>query len=96
MNDMRQILEDFLNNSSPEQLREELKKGNRPFFQTITDAVLVCEGESPFPVSVQAGVSFFKGIFSQEEAELKEWNGLSATRRVLTENAANQELALAA
>jgi hypothetical protein len=85
-----------LNNSSPEQLRAELKKGNRPFFQTIKDAVLVCESGSLFPVSIQAGVSFFKGIFSQEGAELKEWSGLSAAKRALAENAANQELALAA
>jgi hypothetical protein len=93
MNDMRQILEDFLNNSSPEQLREELTKGNRPFFQTIEDAMLVCECESSFPVSIQAGVSFFKGIFSQASAPSKEWHGLSDAKRDL---AANQELALAA
>jgi len=56
----------------------------------------VCESGSLFPVSIQAGVSFFKGIFSQEGAELKEWSGLSAAKRALAENAANQELALAA
>ena len=34
---MLQNLLIFLDESSPEQLREELKKGNRPFFQTMKD-----------------------------------------------------------
>ena len=36
----------FLDDSSPEQLREELKKGNRPFFQTMKDEVP--EHDNPF------------------------------------------------
>ena len=36
---MKKALEDFLESSSPEQLREELKKGNRPLFQTMKDNV---------------------------------------------------------
>ncbi len=38
---MRKMLKDFLDNSSPEQLREELKKGNRPFFQTLKDPTII-------------------------------------------------------
>jgi len=36
---MLQNLLIFLDESSPEQLRDELKKGNRPFFQTMKDDV---------------------------------------------------------
>jgi hypothetical protein len=36
---MKRVLEDFLESSSPEQLREELEKGNRPLFQTMKDDV---------------------------------------------------------
>ena len=40
VNNMKKILQDFLDNSSPEQLREELKKGNRPFLQTLKDPII--------------------------------------------------------
>jgi hypothetical protein len=37
MNDLKIKLQKFINDSSPEELRAELLKGNRPFFQTIGD-----------------------------------------------------------
>ena len=39
-NCMKKILQDFLDNSSAEQLREELKKGSRPFFQMVEDSAV--------------------------------------------------------
>lgn len=57
MKAMREILEEFLQNSSPEQLREELAKGNRPFFQTIQDPILICENQLSIPLSIPAGVT---------------------------------------
>jgi hypothetical protein len=96
MNEMRHILENFLEKSSPEQLHEELKKGNRPFLQTLEDATLICKDdataiENALPVSIQAGVSFFQGFFTTMEVSHKEWHGARPD-----EVAANQELALAA
>ena len=93
MNAMRKILEEFLENSSPEQLRAELSKGNRPFFQTLEDSVLGCENQSALPTSIPASVSFFNGTFAQEELCNKEW---ASVRAATMEVAANQELALAA
>ena len=58
---MRQALEEFLVNSTPEQLRAELEKGNRPFFQTLDDPVLLV-AEPKF--SLPATVSFFQGEFA--------------------------------
>jgi hypothetical protein len=38
-NNLQKTLQTFLEESSPEQLREELKKGNRPFFQTMKNNI---------------------------------------------------------
>lgn len=90
MNAMRTILEEFLENSTPEQLRAELIKGNRPFFQTLTDSVLVCFNQAPaLPESIPATVSFFRGSFVKDESADEAWDAN-------VKNAANQELALAA
>jgi hypothetical protein len=64
MSAMQKILEDFLNNSTPEQLQAELLKGNRPFYQTLEDPLL---GVNEVSFSVPANVSFFTGEFSSEE-----------------------------
>jgi hypothetical protein len=90
MKAMRTILEEFLANSTPEQLRAELTKGNRPFFQTLTDSVLVCFNQaSALPESIPATVSFFRGSFVEDESADEAWD-------TNVRNAANQELALAA
>lgn len=89
MKAMRNILEEFLQNSTPEQLRAELAKGNRPFFQTLEDSVMVCANQSAMPVSVQANVSFFEGIFAEVETNDEPWNRAQAV-------CGSNELALAA
>lgn len=61
MNAIQTALDEFLQNSTPDQLRAELKKGNRPFFQTLDDPILlVAEPKFSFP----ATVSFFQGEFA--------------------------------
>lgn len=90
MNAMQNILAEFLANSTPEQLRAELTKGNRPFFQTIKDSVLVCFNPVPaLPESVPATVSFFLGDFVEQNATAESWEEI-------VENSANEEMALAA
>jgi hypothetical protein len=65
MNAMRKALEDFLANSTPEQLEAELSQGYRPRLQEIDDpALLVEEPKFNFP----ATVSFFRGQFAQEDS----------------------------
>ena len=89
MNAIKQALEDFLNSSTPEQLQAELKKGNRPYLQTLADPVLmVAEHKFSFP----AKVSFCNGQFAQGEP-LQAQNALPGFDPVC---AANQEMALAA
>ena len=89
MNDMRKALERFLETSTPEQLRAELTKGNRPFFQTLEDSVLDLDAEFSLPASV----SFFQGIFADDGLVSGELNTYTPTQ---SENAANEEFALAA
>jgi len=89
MNAMRAILDEFLQNSTPEQLRAELAKGNRPFFQTLKDCEFVCEYETVFPTTMPASVSFFSGKFAPEDHADLVWRGTMAA-------AANEECALAA
>lgn len=88
MNEIRKALEDLLNNSTPDELRAELRKGNRPFFQTLEDPVLISEPQ----FSVPAFVSFFQGTFAQESPSSEQTTSVP-TQTCL---AANQELALAA
>jgi hypothetical protein len=89
MNAMQNILGEFLANSTPEQLRAELNKGNRPFFQTLTDSDFVCFSSAPaLPDSIPATVSFFRGNFVEDETE-ETWNSSA-------EHTANEELSLAA
>lgn len=92
MKDMRAILEEFLKNSTPEQLRAELTKGNRPFFQTLEDPEFLCANHAALPVSIAASVSFFSGNFAQVESGSQAWEADCATKAT----AANEELALAA
>jgi hypothetical protein len=66
MNTMRQQLEEFLRNATPDQLRDELNRGNRPFFQTLEDPALICD-EQMLPRFVPAYVSFFEGAFAVQE-----------------------------
>jgi hypothetical protein len=91
MKNMRKTLEDFLEKTTPEQLRMELTKGNRPFFQTLEDASHV--KEQPIPSSVPAHVSFFKGIFVKKEAFNLAFSVHLPVRECV---AANEPLALAA
>ena len=65
MNAIRQALEDYLANSTPDQLRAELSKGNRPFLQKIDDPVFLVE--EPF-FTFPATVSFFRGEFEPEQS----------------------------
>jgi len=89
MNAMQKILENFLNNSTPEQLQAELKKGNRPFFQTLDDPILLVP-EPKF--SLAATVSFFKGEFAPDQSS-EELDTTAAPRATCE---AKNELALAA
>jgi NADPH-dependent 7-cyano-7-deazaguanine reductase QueF len=92
MNAIRNILEKFLEGSSPEQLRSELTKGNRPYFQTLKDSNLVCLCQSAdLPDFVQATVSFFKGNYVERECVKNVENAWA-----IPKNPANEELALAA
>ncbi len=84
---MREVLQGFLENSTPEQLRAELEKGNRPFYQTIDDAVLIPESELCLPASV----SFFQGEFAEQESLTTE-----LSTKFSPHTPANEELALAA
>ncbi len=76
MNAMRKALEEFLSNSTPEQLQAELNKGNRPFFQTLDDPVLLV-AEPRF--SLPATVSFFQGEFALPGLERGERVKINAT-----------------
>jgi hypothetical protein len=90
MNAMHTILEEFLQKSSPEQLRAELAKGNRPFFQTLTDSELVCFApEAALPKSIPATVSFFRGDFAEDASAEEDWDAY-------VKHVANEEPALAA
>jgi hypothetical protein len=89
MNAIQKTLENFLASSTPEQLQAELKKGNRPYFQTLDDPILlVPEPKFCFP----AKVSFFQGEFAQGQGPEE----LTAEATSYAARAANQELALAA
>jgi hypothetical protein len=90
MNAMQNILEEFLENSTPEQLRAELTKGNRPFFQTLTDSDLVCFSPvASLPDSIPATVSFFRGNFVADDSAEQAWESF-------VKHTASEELALAA
>jgi len=84
---MRQILERFLYSSTPDQLRAELTKGNRPLFQTIEDGVFIPTSELSFPGSV----TFVQGEFADQEMRCGDLDPKEPS-----ELEANQELALAA
>jgi hypothetical protein len=88
MNDIREVLEQFLDNSTPEALRAELEKGYRPFLQTVEGPLLLAsEAKFSFP----ATVSFFQGVFAVEGCS-EEFDPRPRNIKA----AANQELALAA
>jgi len=104
MNDMRRLLSEFLESSTPEQLRAELDKGHRPFFQTIADPVLSF-GDQFLPVqagfSLPASVSFFQGEFMDLVSTTSAITAFghptfSFMDTMNIPEAANQELALAA
>ena len=104
MNDMRRLLSDFLESSTPEQLRAELEKGHRPVFQTIADPVLAFVDEV-LPVqagfSLPASVSFFQGEFMDLVSTTSAITAFghptfSFMDTMQSPEAANQELALAA
>lgn len=94
MNDMRKILDEFLDNSSPEQLSAELTKGNRPFFQTLEDPVLICDDEQSLPTHIPAHVSFFRGMFCEETVAVSVPDDFLRTS--LASVSVNGDLALAA
>ena len=73
MKAMRSILEDYLANSTPEQLRAELTKGNRPYFQTLEDPEWICANEPALPAAIPATVSFFEGMFATEASAYLTW-----------------------
>jgi len=89
MNDMRKVLENFLNTSTPEMLRAELEKGIRPYLQTLKDPVLVSEGEFLLPASV----SFFQGVFAQEQCSMELTTTAGSLQTCL---AGSDEMAMAA
>jgi hypothetical protein len=88
MNDIRKVLEQFLDNSTPEALRADLQKGYRPFLQTVEGPFLLA---SEVKFSFPATVSFFQGVFAVEGCS-EEFDPRPPNIKV----AANQELALAA
>jgi hypothetical protein len=93
MKAMQNILDEFIANSTPEQLRAELAKGNRPLLQTISDENLVCKPSVPvLPETVPATVSFYVGVFSVDEANREVWSNAAA----LAAQATEEQLALAA
>ncbi len=85
---MRDILEQFLADSTPDQLRAELAKGNRPFLQTLDEPEWVCPIPEGLPPTLPATVSFFRGHFAEEQVVEESWG-------IDLEMAANAELALA-
>jgi hypothetical protein len=88
MTDIKKMLEEFLDKASPEELAAELEKGFRPELQKLSDPVfLVSEPKFSFP----ATVSFFQGVFGEQEAS-EEFQPRADCVRA----AANHELALAA
>ena len=89
MTAIRSILEDYLAKATPEQLRAELNKGNRPYFQTLEDPEWICANEPALPAAVPAKVSFFKGMFAVDSQQ-ETW------KRSEFVFVANNELALAA
>src|ERR1035441_9427832 len=97
MNDMRKLLSEFLENSTPEQLGAELEKGYRPFFQTLEDPVLSVEAG----FSIPASVSFFQGEFTELVSTATTIVTITPTSSCSVDSlnsgeAANQTLALAA
>jgi hypothetical protein len=83
--EMKRVLEAFIESSTPEQLREELQRGDRPFLQTLEEPVFLVDPEFTVP----AYVSFYEGEFLVDCEP-------QPSRGGELERVANRELALAA